>query len=255
MGFFDFLKSKKTEENNSDVNSNVNTNENTNMNAPESNQGTNTPDLSIFEDKNITGDDLKRISEGAGHIINMFTGVFKTPKGTDIKKALLFSSGIAGYACHNAVKKINPNMFVQVKTKDGKNYYFGDAVNKYLAENKYSVLSFASGSFKGVKSTVAVPDPRPIFALIANNVGNADYKVWNEITPGNLYVQIKQCYEGIYDNMTKNYCKNVSEEPILFGIVLQNIMINAMTVAPHDEVFKLAIESAVMVSKMDDDSL
>ena len=36
---------------------------------------------------------------------------------------------------------------------------------------------------------------------------------------------------------------------------LQNIMINAMTVAPHDEVFKLAIESAVMVSKMDDDSL
>ena len=55
--------------------------------------------------------------------------------------------------------------------------------------------------------------------------------------------------------MTAKFCKVPNEWPVLYGIVLQNIMLEAMKVAPREEIAKMAMECAAIISKMDDDSV
>ena len=55
--------------------------------------------------------------------------------------------------------------------------------------------------------------------------------------------------------MTAQYCKTPSEWPVLYGIVLQNCLMNAPDAgAPEEEAGRIALESAVYMSKLDRDS-
>ena len=191
---------------------------------------------------------VKRLCQDAGHIIEMLKHVFTTDKGLDIRKALIFSSSLAGYACHQAVIGEN-KCFVIVETKDRKKFYFGDDVNKYLLENKNSVI--------GLCNAIVNPSNEDILKMVsdfAKNVGGEDMTVGG-LEPQNIFNEVKQCWDGIYENMTSKYCKSPSEYPILFGIVLQNMLIIALKAgAPKDEAGKIAMGCAIAVSKMDTDS-
>ena len=96
--------------------------------------------MGLFNKKETDEQIAKRLAGNAGGIIEMLKHVFTTDKGLDITMPLLYAAGLAGYACHQAVKATKGS-FVQVTTTDGKNYYFGDDVNKYLLENRTSVYS------------------------------------------------------------------------------------------------------------------
>lgn len=69
-------------------------------------------------------------------------------------------------------------------------------------------------------------------------------------------IEISECWDGIFENMTSRYCEKPSEWPVLFGIVAQNILIMFIDGgAPKDEAGMVAIESAVYMSKLDSDSV
>ena len=55
--------------------------------------------------------------------------------------------------------------------------------------------------------------------------------------------------------MTGKYCETPDEMPVLFSIVLQNIMVTAGHIAPKPLVYSMALECACFLAKMDDDSL
>lgn len=198
--------------------------------------------------------DIERLSKNASAIINMFKHVFTTPQGFDVRKALLFASGLAGYACHQAVKA-NNEPFVVAETTDHKRFYMGDALNQYLLEGKYSVLAFCNGFFDNFAKGAARPDVIEIVKKAIAEIGNPDYKIWESYPPDYVYSEIKNCWEGIYANMTAVYCQNPQEMPVLFAIVLQNIMIIASQAAPGATIYSLALECAIYISKMDDDSI
>ncbi|MCH5282013.1 MAG: hypothetical protein J1E61_11165 [Lachnospiraceae bacterium] len=198
--------------------------------------------------------DINQLSKSASAIINMFKGVFNTPKGFDIQKALLYASGLAGYACHQAVKANNES-FVVVGTVDNKKFYMGDALNKYLLEDKYSVLSFCNGFFDNFAKGEFRPDPIEIVKKEVAVIGDNNYKIWNIYQPKDVYCEIRNCWEGIYDNMTAVYCQSPQEWPVLFAIVLQNIMITASEAIPAPVLYNMALECAIYVSKMDSDSI
>ena len=191
---------------------------------------------------------LKRLSGHAGNVLNMFKAYFNTPNGIDIRRALIFTAALAGHACHQAVKA-DKGSFAVVTTKDGKCFYFGDDLNRYLLEDRLSVVNFILAV-----SDISQDDVLAIVAGFANQVGAEDITVCG-YGPKSLYEQVNSCWEGIFVNMTSQYCKTPPEWPILYSIVLQNIMLMAFDAgAPKDEVGKIAIESAVAVSKMDKDS-
>ena len=198
--------------------------------------------------------DLERLGNNASAIINMFKNVFNTPMGIDLKKTLLYASGLAGYACHQVVK-INKEPYELVKTVDGKNFYMGDSVNKYLLGGRYSILSFCDGFFQSFGNGGICPDPVNIVRNTTSAIGNNDYKIWNEYLPQNVYIEINKCWNGIFNNMIAKYCESPEEWPVLFAIVLQKVMIMASKMVSPAELYRMSLECAVYISKMDNDSI
>ncbi len=198
-------------------------------------------------DTEVTREDIDRLAKDAGRIIAMFEHVCP-----DKLERLKLASALAGYACHQAVKA-NGEKFVSVETEDGLEFYFGNAVNYYLLESNCSVLGFMKGFYinKAVEPKELDIDT-PIKGS-ASNVGNSEYLIWGQHVPGILYDQTKECWDGIYQNMTSQYCNNPSEWPVLYGIVLQNIMFQ-FEMDAEDTFFK-ALECALFISKMDEKSV
>ena len=192
---------------------------------------------------------MNRLCQDAGHIIEMLKHYFTTPRGLDLTMCLIFASGLAGYACHRAVKE-GGGSFVEVTAKDDKKFYFGDDVNKYLVETPTSVISL-------LNAVVHFPDEnvKQVFKGFVASIGSDDMKICC-FEPAFIFNEIKKCWDGIYDNMTGRYCKSPAEYPLLFGIVAQNILLLCVNSgAPKNDAGRIAMEAAVALSKMDEDSI
>lgn len=190
----------------------------------------------------ITMEDVDRLVKDASRIIAMFEHVCP-----DKLERLKLASALAGYACHQAVIA-NGEQFVNVETEDGLEFYFGNALNYYLLGSKFSVMSFMKGFYVNKETEPKELDIDTPVKASAANVGNGEYMIWGQHVPGILYGQTKECWDGIYQNMTLKYCKNPSEWPVLYGIVLQNIMFQ-FEMDAEDTFFK-ALECALYISKM-----
>ena len=191
---------------------------------------------------------MDRLASEAGHVIELLKSYFRTPRGVDLTNALIFSASLAGHACHQAVKA-EQGTFQMVTDKAGRNYYFGDDLNKYLLENDLNVVAFCSSV-----TDLSYEEVISIVEDFASHVGDDDLTVCG-FNPKSLYEQVHSCWKGIFDNMTSKYCKSPSEWPVLFGIVVQNFLIMSLDAgAGKEEAGRIAIECAVAVSKMDKDS-
>ncbi|MBQ8068004.1 MAG: hypothetical protein IJ201_06645 [Solobacterium sp.] len=191
----------------------------------------------------------KQLASDAGKVIAMLKGTLRTEQGTDLTACLLYAAGLAGMACHEAVKASNGSFHVAT-VKDGRKFYFGDDVNRYLLEGRTSVFSFCNAVTNVTADTV-----RALAVSVVQRVGGEDLTIWN--MPADIvYQRIKTCWDGIHENMTVRFCKAPSEWPVLYGIVMQNILLESIKVgAPAEEAGRMAMECALVISRMDTDSL
>jgi len=205
-------------------------------------------DIKIISNEEAKEQRMQRLCGRAGGVVEMLLNSFKTPKGIDIKLALLFASGLAGFACHQAVLADGGEFKVET-TGDGRKFYFGDDINKYLFENETSIFSFcnALGGINQVDLVGMIED-------IVGGIDDDDRKIWN-LTPESVYKNILECWDKNFESMILKNCSEPSEWPELLGIVLQNIMIEAGKVAPKENVARLAMECVIKISMMRDDSL
>lgn len=203
----------------------------------------------VVESVNDDQEMINRLCSHAGNIIAMLKAVLSGKNGTDLYIVTLYAAGLAGIACHEAVKALGEPM-VEVGCANGKKYYMGDAVNKYLHENKYSVTGFACAITQMPQSAVLT-----IVQRQASTIGTESFVVAGNMDPDDLYKNIKGCWDGIKNNMTLQYCKKPEEWPVLYGIVLQNIMKEAMNLAAKEAIFNTAVDVACALSKMDQESL
>lgn len=203
---------------------------------------------------NISESDIERLACNAANIVEMFKARFSGGFGLDNKKVLELSAGMAGYACHQAVKA-NKLPYNIVTVADGRKFYMGDSVNKYLLEGKYSTLKWCDGFFEIAGKFFTKPDPMEIVKKEVNAIANKEYRIWDSESPAVAYKEIQACWEGIFDNMTAKYCNKPDEWPVLFGIVLQNIMLEVSRMMTLSDVYDKALECAIYISKMDEDSI
>ena len=192
---------------------------------------------------------LDRLCSHAGNIISMLKGVLSGKNGTDLFIVTLYAAGLAGIACHEAVKATGEPM-VEVSCADGKKYYMGDAINRYLHENKYSVTGFACAVTQMPQSAVL-----GIVQRQTSTIGTEKFAVAGNMDPADIYKNVKGCWDGIKNNMTLQYCRKPEEWPVLYGIVLQNVMAESMKIVPKEAVFNTAVDVACALSKMDQESL
>lgn len=206
--------------------------------------------MGLFNKKQEPEDQIvDRLCGNAGNVVAMFQHVFDTPAGFDSRRAVIFTSSLAGFACHQAVKA-NKESYQLVTTADGRKFYFGDSVNKYLLESTYSTV----GSITAV-TDVPFEEIREIVRKCASVIGEDEGYTLGGYNPQLLYRETKECWNGIFDNMIARYCMTPSEWPLLFGIVAQNIVSIALEGgAPKEATGKLSAEVMIYMSKLDDDS-
>ncbi len=192
--------------------------------------------------------DTEALRQNAGRILAMFREVL----GRGDPKMLLYAAGMAGMSCHEAVKA-EGRPFAVIELKDGTRRYMGDALNHYLLEDRMSVLAYIEGWFAHFAEGEQKPDPMALVTWAVQVLGTPEEKIWGAYTPADVYPHIRECWNGIYQNMTANYCRMPAEMPVLFGIVLQNAMTDIPAQVPRAKVYEMALSCALIISKLDDD--
>lgn len=191
---------------------------------------------------------IEKLEAGAAPVIKMLKDVFSTEQGVDIRMALLFASGLAGMACHEAVKAMNGD-FTYVSTGDGRRFYYGEALNAYLLEDVLSVFSLCDAL-----CDLPQEETEALLTKIDSHIGGPELKVWDTYELEDVYRQIKNCWIGIFENITKRFCEDPSQWPVLYGIVLQNIVHASMQVGPKENIALEARGCAAILARLDEDS-
>lgn len=206
----------------------------------------------VCEQEPLTGAKM-----GAENIWNLFLSMFKESDGRiNAKTVLLWTSGLAGYACQlSAWEKArldgkSPELF-SVQTKDGKNFYMGEGINRPLLSGQNSIWNLAAGIYQKLEPSRPLPDITELMKKSISVIGNEDYKVWNEIDPYQMLKEYTQFWK-LHEDIITSCCKSPDEWPLLFGLVLQKaLQMTVKATPPKQDCLEMAMENALFTSKMD----
>lgn len=197
---------------------------------------------------------------GAKDVFQKLLHGMKGARGVHAESLLCALGALAGYACQASLRaqaqaKGQPEtaLLMTVQGPDGKKYFFGDPLNKALAEGTYSVWSLAGGAAQHL-GCQTLPDLKPIFEHVAQSVGTAAFglprlpqgRVASD-TPVNY---VKALWPALLPTV-KRYCKDPSEWPMLFGAAVQEAMEASKAVLAPDVALLIVMECAIPMSKVD----
>lgn len=217
-----------------------------------------------IEEKRRT-DPLVGAKIGGKEVVQWLIAMFKTEKGVHIESLLSALGSLAGYACQSSVreeflqtKKLpESQVFITARGADGKNYYFGDLLNKPLAESQYSVWALAAGTAQHLGSRDLV-DLNNIFEHVAQTVGDPSFgvpRIPENHSPSEAPANyVKHIWPKTLPLLEK-YCVQPAEWPILFGIAIQEVQTMGKNVIDPSLALSIVMESAVPMSKVDFNTL
>jgi hypothetical protein len=184
----------------------------------------------------------------------------KDERGVHIETLLCALGSLAGYSCQASVRERlkqggqpEEKEFVIANGKDGKKYFFGDALNKPLAEDQYSVWSLAAGvaTHVGCEQPVNIGE---IFEHVAATVGGPEFGIpripesHRPCDPPSNWV--KYGWSKALATV-QEYCESPSEWPPAFGMGIQEAMTQAKGVIDPCLALSIAMECAIPMSKVD----
>ena len=205
-------------------------------------------------------DPLMGLKIGAKEVNQRLINGLKNKKGVHIESFLTVIGSLAGFSCQMSVREALKNaeatgekiVWATASGADGKKYYFGDALNKPLAESNYSIWNLVAGAVE--KLGAKLPDVSEIFKHVAGTVGSDTFgipRIPNSHSPGDLPMNyLKVIWPCIFP-VAAQFCDNPSEWPILFGIAIQEAMFMAKDVIDPGLAATIVMECAIPMSKVD----
>jgi len=177
--------------------------------------------------------------------------------GVHLEGAVVALGALAGKACQVAALTGVANKdpvykrlsVADVTAADGTEYYFGDALNRPLAESTYSVWSLVAGAANSLGATV--PDVTELFNHAAQSVGTPEFGVPRFAT--GTYAELPVTYLARWDELLPNIRKHAPDAqqwPVVFGIAIQQLF----TIVGGDfnltDQTRIFMDSAIAMSKL-----
>jgi hypothetical protein len=175
--------------------------------------------------------------------------------------SLMCAAGaLAGYSCQAAVRAINricglderANMQI-VQTADGECFYFGDLLNKYLAEGEICVWSLVAGGAQSCGCT-DYPDLESIFRHVASTVGTESFGM-PRICKIHRAEELPRAYlERIWPQlspMVSRFCTNPAHWPMMHGLAIQDLFVQTQHLLEPRVSLQIIMEAAIPMSKVD----
>ncbi|NMC55991.1 MAG: hypothetical protein GYA50_02050 [Eubacteriaceae bacterium] len=198
---------------------------------------------------------------GAKEVINSLMSMMNDSNGIHIETFMCALGSLAGYSCQASLRKElielkgldEKQVFAVVFTNDGSKYFFGDLINKPLAEDEYSVWSLAAGAvqYLGINEIIDVED---IFKHVAETVGNHNYgipRIPEGHEPMDMPYNFVKFLWPLFLPIAEKYCDAPNEWPIMFGLSVQEGIILGKDVLNPLLSLSLAMESAIPMAKVD----
>jgi hypothetical protein len=206
-------------------------------------------------------DPLIGLKIGSKELNQRLIAALKDEKGVHVQTLLTILGSLAGFSCQMAIreelvdtgKRREEEVFVIVEGADGNTYYFGDFLNKPLAEDQYSIWSLTAGIAQHLGAT-NLPNLKDIFSHVSSTVGGDAFgipQVAENHKAGDLPINyVKTMWKKVTPIVNK-YCDRPLERPILYGFAVQEIIQMSKDVIAPEMAVKIVMESAVPMSKID----
>ena len=196
---------------------------------------------------------------GSKEITQRLINAMKNERGVHIESILCALGSLAGYSCQAAVRaqavaRGLPELalLTSVETKDATTYFFGDHLNKPLAESQYSVWTLAGGGAQEAGCT-NLPDIGEIFNHAAKVVGTPSFGVPRIPDPHKPHDSplnyVRTLWPALRPPIVK-FCPNPEHWPVLLGLSLREVIVMGKTVIDPCIALRLVMESAIPMSKI-----
>ena len=182
-------------------------------------------------------------------------------KAVHIESLLAAVAAYAGYICQASLRaelmndrdRPESGVFATMLGKDGKKYFFGDNLNKLVAESPTSIWSMAAGAAQhlGAKKLV---DLIEIFKYVSTTIGTPQFGI-PRIPAGHAIsdeplVNHAKNWQAMLP-LLNQYCATPAEWPILFGYAIQDIMLQGKGIIDPNIALTIVMECAIPMSKVD----
>jgi hypothetical protein len=197
---------------------------------------------------------------GGTEVARRLVAALKDGRGVHVESLLCAAGAVAGYSCQASLRAQVATMrlpdtaaFVVAKAIDGRSYYFGDPLNRLLAESRYSIWSLAAGEaqHQGCK---ALPDLSAIFEHVTQTIGTDRFGVPRLPDAHQPALRPAAYLKGHWPDLQRvaeQFCKSPMEWPILFGCAAQEVLATCQGQIAPDIALTIVMESAVPMSKIE----
>lgn len=206
-------------------------------------------------------DPLFGIKKGGKEVANKLFSAMSSERGIHLESLLCALGSMAGYACQVSVReefvrqqgRLEKEVFIVVdSTQNGNRYFFGDLLNKPLAESKYSIWSLSSGASQKLGLTQLI-DLHDIFRHVTDTLGQSSFGVPR--LPDNHTARelpedyVRHLWPQLFP-LAQRYCEKPDQWPVLFGVAVQEILFASKGLIDPQIALKIVMESAVPMSKI-----
>lgn len=198
--------------------------------------------------------DITKLQNGAGEVLVRTVNAMKGGTGQVHPQSLICALGsLAGYACQQDARDTHggfsdESIFTVMRDKQGRKFYFGDLLNEPLVSEKYSVWAMIGGAVQ--RTGAKLPDVNDIFRYVSYVVGGEQFgKVRSCETGDDMETYVRNLWKPLSET-ARNYAQ-AGELHIVFAIALQKAIISCQGAVDMTEAGRIAMESAVSMSKLD----
>lgn len=190
---------------------------------------------------------------GSKEVFQRLLAGLKNERGVRVETLLCALGALAGYACQASARAKVPGGLTTITGADGNRYFFGDAINKPLLEDNYSVWGIAAAAAQDAGSA-SLPDVEEIVRHVAQTVGGPQFgipRVPDSNKPGELPTGFVKALWPSFQPLLRQFTIDAKEWPILFALSVREAIVAGKNAIDPGLALKLAMEAAIAASKFD----
>jgi hypothetical protein len=206
-------------------------------------------------------DPMAGLKIGGKELTQRLIKSLRDENGVHIETLLTILGALAGFSCQMSIreelaqsdKRSKAEPFMVVCGADGKNYYFGDALNRPLAESQWSIWALCAGAAQHMGCT-ELPDINDIFRHVSETVGSERFgvpRVAQAHQANDLPINLIKTIWPKTLPFVAEFCDRPVQWPVLLGIAIQQAMYLGKGIIDPGLAVSIVMESAVPMSKVD----
>ena len=205
-----------------------------------------------------TSDPLPGAQLGGRIILERLLGTMKDERGVHVESLATALGALAGRACQVAAlqglsagaAEYQGRSLMTVGGANGDEYFVGDAINRPLAESKYSVWGLVAGAAN--QHGGQVPDLNELFQHSASTLGGAEFGL-PRYAPGTNASETPRSYLALWDSLqtsVRQSAPSPEQWPVAYGFAIQNLFAMAKGHFGLVVLTRVVMDSAIATSKL-----